>query len=114
VPYVFALSVSRELVGGDRARTAFGHLRQDITGAVVKREWRIETRPMTKSEADAIIDELDDADWGPVDFWIDEFGSPGETIEAFVVLDAEERVTFGRNGVFHNDGRQLMFTVTEV
>lgn len=110
VHYVFAVQVGRELVA-ERTRTAGGKLRQDAIA--VKRTWTLETRPMTKAQSDALTQAIDLAFGGPMSFWLDEFGPPGTTIEVFVEIQNEERVAFARDGVWHNDGRQLSLSIIE-
>jgi hypothetical protein len=110
VPYVFALQISRELIA-ERSRTAGGKMRQDAIAK--KRTWRVDTRPMLKSESDLITGEIDSELGGPMEFWLDEFGVPSNTVAVFVTVDNEERVTFARGGMWHNDGRQLSLTVVE-
>lgn len=110
VPYVHAVSIDRYVIA-DRARTAGGKLRQDAI--TLKRTWSLETRPMTRLEAQGLIDEVERLFGGPMDFWLDEFGAQSNTVRAFVTIDDEQRVTFAKDGVWHNDGKQLVFTIEE-
>lgn len=110
IPYVYAIIIDREILG-DEARTASGKLRRDIVA--VKRTWRLQTRPITKSEADTILSVLQTASHGVINFWIDDFGDEENSIPAFVEVETEERVQFGRGGVWHPDGRQLSLIVVE-
>jgi hypothetical protein len=111
IPYVYAIVIDREMVG-DEARTAGGKLRRDIVA--VKRTWRLQTRPMKKNEADTILGVLQAVSYGVVDFWLDDFGAEENSIPAYVDVESEERVQFGRDGVWHSDGRRLTLKISEV
>lgn len=110
VPYVFAVSVDRTLVG-ERERTAGGKLRQDAIA--IKRAWSLQTRPLTYAEATVLTALIDGDLGGPFDFWIDDFGAEANTIKAFVTIEDEERVAFAKGGTWHNNGRQLTLLVEE-
>lgn len=110
VPYVFAVSVDRTLVG-ERERTAGGKLRQDAIA--IKRAWSLQTRPLTFAEASALTNIIDGGLGGPFAFWIDDFGAETNTVQAFVTIEDEERVAFAKGGTWHNNGRQLTLLVEE-
>lgn len=106
VPNVTSEVINREFIG-DRVRLAGGKMHQDYTA--VKRTWKLESRYITKSEADAIISELENNNY-TVDFWLDELGS---TVVAYINVTNEERVQFHRDGAFYDDGRTMTFEVIE-
>ena len=106
IPYVYAVVIGRE-VEGDEARTAGKKLRRDVVA--VKHTWRLQTRPMTKAEAQAVISGLESAMFAAETFELED----EDSVMAYVDIDEEEIVQFGRDGVWHNDGRQLTLTVRE-
>lgn len=110
IPLVYAVEVSREIVG-ERARTAGGKMRQDVV--TVKRAWKLQTRPMLRSKADALLNHLADKLYGAGQFLLDEFG--GTPVTAYILPESirEEWAEFWSGGVWHNDGRELELTVTE-
>jgi hypothetical protein len=93
---------------GERSRTAGGKLRQDFIA--MKRIWKLKTRPMTKAQANVLIDYLNTNDWQVGNFWLDEIGS---NIQAFVMIDSENRVQFYDGPTFVPDGRELELTIEE-
>ncbi len=112
IPCVYAISITRELVG-ERARTAAGKLRQDVVA--IKRVWELQTRPISKDLADTLLSWLDEKLYFVGDFWLDEFGPESETVKAYVLPDSveEERVQFGNADGWHRDGRQISMTIVE-
>jgi len=107
IPRVYVQEISREILG-DKARTAGGKLRQDtLAAASYKRIWKIETRLISKAQADAILSYLEAISFGTVDFWLDEFGDEANTVSAYVEVDKESRA------LWPYQYRELSFTVTE-
>ena len=105
VPYVYAVTINRETIG-DEARTAGGKLRRDVVA--IKHSWRLQTRPMTAAEAATLTDYIEGLLGGTTTFVL-----KGTSYTAFVDIENEEFVQFGRDGVWHNDGRQLTLTIRE-
>lgn len=89
IPLVYSQQETLELIGGE-GRTATGTLRRNVFA--VKRQWRLVTRPMTKSEKDALIAHLEELLFTAVDFWLDEFGDETNTVPAYVELDEARHV----------------------
>ena len=112
IPYIYQLDISRDLIG-ERDRTAGGLLRQDVI--TIKRRWVLVTRRMTRDEAYGLLNYLSYNFYGPGDFWLDEFGSEGNTVTAIIPPEQirEHRVTMVRDGVYHNDAKELELTVIE-
>lgn len=86
----------------------------------IKRTWEIRTHPITLAQARALIDHLDTFMFRSGDFWIIDFDTDGdqlpsaeESVRAYITDIREEYVPFGRDGVWHADGRQLTITVEE-
>lgn len=112
IPNVRAQKLDHEIVA-DSARTAGGKLRRDIVAA--KRKWQLECVRLTNAQYRAIIDHLNEIMFGATLFWLDELGGTADThsIAVYVDITNDERVQFGRNGVWHNNGRNLTLVVTE-
>lgn len=107
IPYVYSQIVSYEIIG-ERARTARNKLRQDVTGS--KKVWELETRPMKKSDADSLVNHLQDNKFASEGFTIE-----GEYYTAYITDIEEERTQFeARDGTgWQTDGRKLTITITE-
>lgn len=113
VPNVSTQKVDWEMVG-ERTRTAGGLLRQDVTA--MKRQWRVESVFLTHSQYATIVDKLEAGGWGPIPFWLDEFGGVPATdsVLAFISVEDDERVQFrADDGSWENQGRRLVLTVKE-
>ena len=112
VNFIFELEDSFEHIG-DRDRTAGGNMRQDTI--TTKRNWRISTRRMTHDEAYDLINYLRDRFFVVGDFWLDEFGAEANTVSAYIPPEdiRANRASFYRDGVFHNDGKELTLRVVE-
>jgi hypothetical protein len=110
LPRVTAIEVERRKLA-DAGETADGTYREDI--AAVKMGYRIEMQFLTYDEYKVIVDYLDSIMWGETPFWMDEFGGTPATHSKVAVVDPgdEERVAFGRDGQWHNNGRHLSLTV---
>lgn len=91
IPLVYAQRVAVDILA-DEARTAGGVLRRDLVD--IKRIWSLSTRPMLKSDRDALIDHLDANDWDAGDFWLEEFGPTTETVEAFLTITDDRQLGF--------------------
>lgn len=89
IPLVYSQVITREIIA-DSARTAGGVLRQDFTA--VKRTWRLQTRPIDIASLEILTDWLDSIAWAWGEFWLDEFGPPSATVEAFLTIDRSTRV----------------------
>lgn len=112
IEFVYELEDSFEFIG-DRERTAGGNMRQDVI--TTKRNWRLSTRRMTKDEAYNFINYLRSNFFKVGDFWLDEFGTEANTIKAYVIAESIQvrRVSFWKNGTFHDDGKEYSLTVVE-
>lgn len=112
LPNVRSVKPGREIIA-DRSRTAGGKMRQDVTA--VKRAWRLELRYLTPAEYLAIVNHLDWLWYGPTTFWIDSLGGAPETdsVAAYVTIEDDERVQFGRDGTWYSDGHNLILSVVE-
>jgi len=86
IPLLYSQLTRREIVG-DRERTAGGKLRSDITA--VKRTWELRTRPMPSTQSSLLASTLDGLLFGVTTLWLQEFGSTGNAVAAFVT-DFEE------------------------
>lgn len=113
IPLVYAVEIEREFIG-DRARTAGGKLRQDLVA--VKRSWQLHTRPLRLEQANQLLDHLEAINYGPGDFWLDDFGFTWNTVRAVIVAESirESHVGISIDGRWHNNARELSFTVVEV
>ncbi|MDP3949920.1 hypothetical protein [Microbacterium sp.] len=89
VELVFSQRRTHEVVA-DRARTLGGTMRQDVIS--VKDRWELRTRPLASTQSEAVLDALEAADYGPVEFWLDDFGSTTVTIQAFFDPASEDRI----------------------
>lgn len=103
IPLVYSQEVTFEIFGGEE-RTATGTLRRNVFAA--KREWRLGTRPMTKTQKDTLMQHLEGVLFMPVDFWLDEFGAETNTIRAFIEVNEERSIEAA-------DRYSLVFTVEE-
>lgn len=112
IPGVQTQKLGRQVIG-ERGRTAGGKLRQDVVA--VKRAWRLECKFMTNIEHDAIVNHLDTLMYGATTFWLDELGgtAAANSIPAYVDIEDDERVQFGRGGVWHSDGHSITLAITE-
>ena len=112
VPNVYEQDIDTDIIG-DSDRTALGTLRSDVVTA--KDEWIFEARYLTKDEYDDIKNYLVTKLYTAVDFWYDEFGGTpaNDSIKAKVEIIGDERVQFRRNGIFHDDGRNITLEVIE-
>ena len=113
LPNLRAQQVGREVIG-DRARTAGGTMRRDFVAA--KRTWELELVYLTQSEYSAIVTVLTTANWGAVDFWLDELGgtASANSIKCYVDITGDDRVQFrGTGGTWVDDGRNLKLAVVE-
>lgn len=81
VPLVYSQEMEYDLVSNE-GRTATGEMLLDIDA--VKRTWVLQTRPMLKADRDALIGYLESVFYGPVDFWLEEFGM--DTVKAFITI----------------------------
>lgn len=112
IPYIYDQQDTREIVQ-DMQETAGGVLRKTVLK--VRRAWRLETRPLTYSEAITnLVSVLDDNLYKAGDFWIDDLGASENTVKAYMEVERIVRVTFRlSNGTFIDNGRQLTLLVTE-
>lgn len=112
IPYVSDIDIGNEFIGSKR-RTAGGKLKMYFLAT--KRQWQIQTRPLTKAEALTITSYLRNSDFAPGEFHLDEFGE-GVTVTAIIDPDSlqEKRIGFRKGGTWNKEGRQLSFTVIEV
>jgi hypothetical protein len=104
IPLIYHQEVTRELMA-DEQRTAGGKLRMDIVA--FKRIWSLETRPMTTTERDNIINYLDSIYYGVAPFHLDEFGV-GVFVDAYMRVESEGRDVDNLPG-----RRSLVLTVIE-
>jgi hypothetical protein len=110
IPNVTAEEMVPEVIA-DRARTASGKLQQDVV--TVKRRWQLTASYLMPTEANAILNLLAGKSYGAVAFWIDEFGAEANTIAAYVTITRLQRVSFGKDGAWYNNGRHLEMIVEE-
>ena len=103
IPLLYSQDLSRDIVA-DEARTAGGILRRDYVAR--KRVWQLGTRPMTMEQRNELIDHLEEINWGFGDFWLDELGTPLDTIEAYLFIDENRSVSLP-------DRRSLTLRVVE-
>jgi hypothetical protein len=88
IELVYSQEMEYELIGSE-GRTTKGDLVSNVDG--VKRKWVLLTRPMEKSDRDALINHLESVFYGPVDFWLDEFGL--DTVKAFITVDESRSIS---------------------
>lgn len=81
IPGVYSDEQPEDEIIGDEGRTADGSLRSDIIA--VKRSWRLQTRPITLAEKDAILTPLRAALYAPVAYHHDNW-TAGVTVAARV------------------------------
>ncbi len=111
---ISAVEISREGIS-DKSRTIGGQLRKDIVA--IKRAWQIQCIYLTKTEADAILDEFATNLYGEGDFWLYEFGLETSTVKAMVDENSVQEVLTpytDHAGTRQKDGRSLVFVVEEV
>ena len=113
IPLVYSVEISREFVG-ERARTAGGKLRQDLVA--VKRSWQLQTRPITLAQANQILEHLRLSNYGPVAFWLDDFGLESNTVSCLILPESiqESHRQVSIDGVWHRNARELSLTVVEI
>jgi hypothetical protein len=94
--------------------TAGGNYQKDEIE--VKRVWKIDLQYLRSSEYTEITDYLRNNLFGQTDFWLESFGgSPSMTsIDAMVSIEQDERVQFGKDGVWESAGHNLTLVVTEI
>ena len=97
----------------DGSYTAGGNYRKDSLD--VKRVWEFEAINLTSSQHSAIITHLLNNNFGMTYFWLDEFGgsASSDSIDAFIYISKDERIQFGKNGNWHDDGKNMSFEVIE-
>lgn len=99
---------------GSKKRTPLGNL----VIQKVDRKWKrnFSANKITKTEFDNLENHLQDILGGKTYFWLDEFGGNAndDSVEAVIEITNSERVSFGRNGNWHNDGRNIEFEVEKV
>jgi hypothetical protein len=83
IPLIYSIDLDREVLG-DRRRTVGGKMRQDVVAT--KRQWSLLTRPMEKTDSDALVRYLEANKFEAGDFHLDEFGA-GVTIEAYMRVE---------------------------
>ena len=112
IPFIFELDDRFDFIG-DRDRTAGGLMRQDVI--TIKREWRISTRRMTRTEAYGLINYVLDNFGAAGDFWLDEFGAETNNVEAYIPIEdvRAARAMFRKSTTFHTDGKELTMRVIE-
>lgn len=111
IPKVYDVQVSYEFLG-ERVRTAGGKLRQDSTG--VKRTWTLKCRPVPLAVVQPLVN-LIKGSFGPEGaFWLQGFGEVTVLCRADAGGLVEKVVAFGKNGVWHKDGREMTFVFEEV
>ena len=108
IPYVHSQVVSTKVIG-DRSRTARGKMRQDAI--VTKKTFELETRPMKKSDADLLVDELESTKFASGTFIIE-----GVSYDVYITDIEVERTQFeARDGSgWQADGRTMTLTIEEV
>ena len=113
IPLVYEVEIGREFIG-ERGRTAGGRLRQDVVA--IKRTWHLETRPITLAQASALLDHLESINFGPGDFWLDDFGPTTNTVTAVITPDSirESHMQLSIDGEWHSNARELSLVVIEV
>ena len=94
--------------------TAGGNYQKDEIG--VKRIWKIDLQYLRSSEYNEIKDYLVDNLFGKTDFWLESFGgAPSMTsVDAIVEIEQDERVQFGKDGVWEGAGHNLTLVVKEI
>lgn len=84
IELVYAQEMEYELIGSE-TRTANGDFMSNVDA--FKRRWMLQTRPMLKCDRDTLVSYLESVFYGPVEFWLDEFGM--DTVTAYVTEIAE-------------------------
>jgi len=88
LPKVYVEETQRRIIG-DRSSSAMGTTHMDI--AAVKRTWKLDLRPLPKSDVFDLISHLDAKLWGVVEFWIDYFGAESNVVLAYVSIPGDVR-----------------------
>lgn len=101
IELVYSQELEFDLIGSE-ARGSKGDFISNVDA--VKRRWLLLTRPMLKTDRNALINYLESVFYGPVDFWLDEFGA--NTVPAFVTVE-ESR------GISLPNRRSLSITIDE-
>jgi len=97
----------------DGSYTAGGNYRKD--SLAVMRIWELECTHLTSSQYEAVENHLYGNNFGETDFWLDEFGgtSSADSITAFIFIQKDEREPFGKDGAWHDGGRNITLEVIE-
>ena len=102
IALIFSQEFTVDLIGSE-ARTGTGEMRANVDAT--KRQWLLQTRPMTVAQRDQLINHLDNEFYGPVSFTLDEF-FPTE-VPVYITV-GESR------GMILPNRRSLNITVEEV
>lgn len=110
IPRITEVSKKPEYIGHGQ-RTILGTYRYD--SIAIKESYKIKAEYLTPSEFEDIENHLISNNGAITEFWLDEFGgdSTTDSVDAHVILTDVERVQFGRNGVWYNNGKNLEFEV---
>jgi hypothetical protein len=104
IPSVYVDEQPEDEIIGEELRSADGTLRSDVIA--VKRTWRLQTRPITKAQIDAVVNPLRTGYYAPLPFHHD-------TWTAGVTVSCRAKVTLAR--LLEPDGYwALGITLTEV
>jgi len=113
VPNVTAVDESPEAIG-EGSRTVMGTYRYDALA--YKNKYDIKCKYLLPAEYNLIKNHLESILGGITDFWIDSFGgdSTTDSVSARVEIKSAERVQFGKDGIWYNNGVNLELEVTIV
>ena len=92
----------------EKERSAGGQMR--MTALTHKRRWVVDTAPMIPNDAIEIIDALRSINFTQCEMKLD---IHSDFIDVYVEIVNDERVQFGLNGEWYNNGRELRFEIEE-
>lgn len=94
----------------DIGMTASGNRRKDVL--TVKRTWNYETNPITKSDAQAILNSLSGVGYQDVPFANDFDNNFSAPVQCYVKID-RQRARGNRTGTFSSELQILKFQIIE-
>lgn len=110
IPRVSEVSNPPDYIGHGE-RTITGTFRYDAID--IKDHFTLTSKYLSPDEFHEIDDHIKSVKGGLTKFWIDEFGgdSTTDSVDAQIIISKNDRVSFGRNGVWYNEGHNIELEV---
>lgn len=110
IPNVTTAEYPLEYIGHGQ-RTITGTYRYDAIA--VKDSYTLTAEYLTPDQYDAIVNYIKSIKGGVCSFWLDSFGgdSTTDSVDAHIRITRVERVQFGRDGTWYNDGKEMEMDV---